>query len=536
VHGGPTNPLRSGYVPSVLEFRLLGPLEVVDDEGPMRLGGPKQRAVLAILLLSANRVVPVERLVDDLYGDALPASALTQIQAQISQLRKLFDAERTVVETRSPGYLIRLEPEQLDLRRFERLTSEAVATDDPALRAERLRSALELWRGPALAEFGDDAFAQTAIARLEDLRLKAVEDRIEAEISLGRHAELVAELKALVREHPLRERFCAQLMVALYRSERQADALEAYRRTRKILVDRLGIKPGSGLRQLERAILAHSPSLDLLEQNAEETILVVASTDAHLDSLLELARALVRYQAREVVLLRPVEDEAALARGAAAVNAARRRLDVPARGAAFATSDAAGDIVRVATSYDVQLVLLDAPAPGSGALPEMLVAILEGSPADVAIATASVDLESGDGVVVPFGGSEHDWAALELAAWIAASQQSPLRLVGLRARPAAHQRDASRLLADAALAVQRLVDIECVPVLAEPDELVAVVADATLVALGISPRWRREGVGATRRAVIEAARAPVVLTHRGPRPGGLAPRASRTRFTWSLQS
>ena len=514
----------------MLDFRVLGPLEVVGDQEVVPLGGPKQRAVLAILLLGANRVVPIERLVDDLYGDASPASALTQIHAHISQLRKLLDPAREIVETRSPGYVLRLDPEQLDLRRFERLAAEAAATSEPAIQAERLRAALALWRGPALAEFADEPFARPAIARLEELRLKAFEDRVEADLALGLHGDLTGELEELVAGHPLRERFRAQLMIALYRSGRQAEALAVYRATRQTLVEEIGIEPGPLLQQLERAVLQQSSTLELPEAAPVRTVLVAASTDASVDWSLAVALPLVRAEQGELMLLRPVESEAALASAAAAVNETRRGLDLGARGAAFTTSDAGRDIVRIAMSYDVELVLLDA---AGDVVAGVAADVLVGSPTDVMIVTAPVDFTSGDGVFVPFGGTDHDWAALELGARLAASCQLPLRLVGQRSLPA-RIGDASRLLADAAIAVQRLVDVDCTPLLADSEELVDAVAGATVVAVGLSPRWQRDGLGATRRVLLEAA-VPVVLAHRGPRPGGLAPRAAQTQFTWSLQ-
>ena len=486
---------------------------------------------------------------DELYGDAIPASALTQIQAHISHLRKLLDpdlsagAAGSLIETRPPGYLIRLRPEQLDLRRFERLTAEATdasARHDLAAASARLRDALDLWRGPALAEFARDAFAQAAIARLEDLRFGALADRIDAELALGRHAELVGELQALASEAPLRERFRGQLMLALYRSGRQAEALDAYRATRELLVEQLGIEPAPALQELERAILTHSPSLELASAASPPadpcpSVLVVASNDARLDALLTIAEL----PSRELILVRPVGDESALATATAAVNARRRALPVPARAASFISTEPARDIVRLASSYDVELVLLDAQIqPDDAHVPDALAEILDRSPADVAVLTGEgVDLRSGDGLFVPFGGGEHDWAALELAAWLASSAGVPVRLVGTRARPERRQRDASRLLADASLVVQRLVHVDTEPLLAEPteDALVGAVAGAALVVVGISPRWRSDGIGAMRRALVRA-KLPVLLTHRGPRPGGLAPRDSRTRFTWSLQS
>jgi hypothetical protein len=234
-----------------------------------------------------------------------------------------------------------------------------------------------------------------------------------------------------------------------------------------------------------------------------------------------------------------VGDESALATATAAVNARRRALPVPARAASFISTEPARDIVRLASSYDVELVLLDAQLqPDDAHVPDVLTEILERSPADVAVLTGeAVDLRSGDGLFVPFGGGEHDWAALELAAWLASSAGVPVRLVGTRAHAERRQRDASRLLADASLVVQRLVHVDTEPLLAEPTDgaLVDTVAGAALVVVGISPRWRSDGIGAMRRALVRA-KLPVLLTHRGPRPGGLAPRDSRTRFTWSLQS
>jgi DNA-binding SARP family transcriptional activator len=501
--------------------------------------------VLAILLLHANHVVPIDRLAEDLYGDAPPASALTQIQAQISQLRKLIGAANPPIETRVPGYLIRLAPEQLDLRRLERWTAEAAEArsgGDLTAAARRYREALALWRGPALAEFAGEAFAQPAIARLEDLRLGTLEEGIEAELALGRQSDLVSELEELVSEHPLRERLHGHLMLALYRSQRQAEALEVYRRLRRRLVDDLGIEPSPALQKLERAILTQDPSLELTGSakdvsTPERSILVVGSTDDRLKALSAVAEPLAALTGQALILGRPINDEAELAAAAAATNATRRELGVPARAAVFTTSDRGADIVRVAESYDVALVLLDAPDGWSEErLPDDLVEVLERSPADVAIlAGPGTELRSAAGLFVPFGGSPHDWAALELAAWLAAAANLPIRLLGTRARP--HRRDASRLLADASIAAQRLVDVDTEPLLVEPTEeaLADAVACASAVVAGISPRWRRDGVGASRRALLRAD-APVLLVHHGLRPGGLVPSESRSRFTWSLQA
>ena len=191
--------------------------------------------------------------------------------------------------------------------------------------------------------------------------------------------------------------------------------------------------------------------------------------------------------------------------------------------------------MRFARSSDADLVLLSL-SHADGVLRDEVAAIVDGSVADVALVDGRIDFGTGEGVFVPFAGGEHDWAALELGAWLASGMDAPLRLVGTTAVPGRERRDASRLLADASLSVQRVVGVKSEPRLAAPteDALVAAVASATVVVVGISPRWRREGIGVIRRALVERARPRTILVHRGPRPGGLAPRASRTRFTWSI--
>ena len=520
----------------MLDFRILGPLEVASDEGAIRLGGPKQRATLAILLLDANRVVSVERLADDLYAGDAPITAVTQIQRQISDLRKVLPA--SVIETRAPGYVIRLSSEQLDLSRFEHWTNEAMqlfGRGDAARATDLLRDALALWRGPPLADLSYESFAQRAIERLEEIRLAALEERIEADLTLGRHRELVGELEQLSEEHPTHERFRAQLMLALYRSGRQPEALDVFRRTRETLIQEFGIEPRPGLRELERAILRQDPSLNVGGVAATEgAVLVLPSTEERLDQLLAIAEPLVRTQTREVIIARLLTDESTLSDATTSLNARRASLPANARTAVFTTSDPSRDALRFASRYDVELVLLDLPDVTDD-LPSYFAKILAGSPADVAMLSGTVDSER-DGVFVPFGGSDHDWAALELAARLALAMNVPLRLVGTTADPRRERRDASRLLADASLSVQRVLGAETEPLLAEPTEaaLVAAVEGATVVVTGISPRWRREGIGAMRRSLLKEAAPPVVLVHRGPRPGGLAPRGGRTRFTWSL--
>jgi predicted ATPase/DNA-binding SARP family transcriptional activator len=247
-----------------MEYRVLGPLEVRDGERSLPLAGAKQRALLALLLVNAGRVVSRDRLIDELWGEQPPETAVTSLQGYVSRLRKLLPAETLL--TRPPGYLLEIEPDDLDLRRFELLLAEgreALAQHDAEPAAQLLHEALALWRGPALAEFAFEPFAQAEIGRLEDLRLAAVEERIEADLALGRHAELIGELEALIAENPHRERLRGQLMLALYRSSRQAEALDAYKDARHALVDELGIEPGEKLQELEKLILTHDDSLEV---------------------------------------------------------------------------------------------------------------------------------------------------------------------------------------------------------------------------------------------------------------------------------
>jgi len=237
----------------VLEYRLLGPLEVVGEEGPLALGGQRQRALLAVLLLEAGRVVSTDRLIELVYGKEPPKTATTSLHNSISALRRTLGTG--TVETRAPGYVLRVESEQTDAGRFERLIS-AARSAGLAERATMLRDALALWRGPALAEFAYEDFAMPEARRLEDLRLVALEQRIEADIALGKAGDVVGELERLVSEHPLRERFWGLLMQALYDSGRQAEALDAYSRARATL-DELGLQPSDVLQQLHLRVLRH---------------------------------------------------------------------------------------------------------------------------------------------------------------------------------------------------------------------------------------------------------------------------------------
>jgi DNA-binding SARP family transcriptional activator len=246
-----------------MNARLLGPLEVEHGQAPIALGARGQRALLARLLLDANRTVAVSRLVEDLWGEDVPSAAVKIVHIHVSRLRKVLPGG--ALTTRSPGYAVEIDPEALDLVRFDRLREQgraALARRSSAVAADLLREALALWRGPALAEF-DEPFAAIESRRLEELRLTCMEDRIDADLSLGGHAPLVGELDALVAHHPLREGLRGQLMLALYRSGRQAEALARYRQFRQLLSTELGIAPSPALRDLERRILQQDPTLNI---------------------------------------------------------------------------------------------------------------------------------------------------------------------------------------------------------------------------------------------------------------------------------
>jgi predicted ATPase/DNA-binding SARP family transcriptional activator len=281
-----------------IEFRLLGPLEVEQNGSTVVVGGRRQRALLAILLLHANTVVPRERLIDALWGEHPPERAANSLQVAVHALRKALGADR--IATRGAGYLIRVDGRELDLQRFADLAGRA-REEEPAAAAETLREALALWRGTPLTDLGETPFAAAERGRLDALHLAALEDRIAAELAVGRHAELIPELEALVARHPYRERLRREHMLALYRSARQAEALEAYKQARRTLVEELGIEPGTELQELERAILRQDPELALPSARAKSN--VPAPLTPLVGRRLELAALTSLVRSREARLL-----------------------------------------------------------------------------------------------------------------------------------------------------------------------------------------------------------------------------------------
>jgi class 3 adenylate cyclase/DNA-binding SARP family transcriptional activator len=541
-----------------LDIRILGPLEVHAGGHRLTYGGERRGALLALLLLNANRVVSTEQLIDELWGGEPPGSGAKAVQVRVSQLRKSFvDAGiGELVVTRPPGYVIELATDQLDLHRFERLVAESdlVRADDPARAGELLREAIGLWRGPPLGEFASAPFARAAGARLEELRLAAVERRIEADLGLGRHGDLVGELESLIRDHPFRERLRAQLMLALYRAGRQADALEAYRATRRELSDELGIEPGQALQDLERAILQHDPELAPPAARAaapavvwetpppERSILVAPGELERLRSLVAVAEPLTRRPRRELILFALVAEGDELATATSELESVRAALGergVAARVAAFTSGDRGRDLVRLASEQDVDLLVVDAPDEllAAGAPPDDLAHAWREAPCDVAVVVARGDplLARNGPVVVPFGGGEHDWAAVEIGAWLAAANGLPLRLLGSSAEPERGKRDASRSLAVVSLVVQRAAGISAKPVLVAPGgELLKAASDGGLLVVGLSERWSEEGLGSARLELARDAGIPTLLVRKGLRPGGLTPPERMTRYTWSF--
>jgi DNA-binding SARP family transcriptional activator len=520
-----------------VEYRVLGPLEASVDGRPARLGPPKQRATLALLLCQPNTVVPAARLMDGLWGDDPPSSSGNQVQGYVSGLRKALG--KHAIETRGAGYVLHVGGGALDLQVFEDLAREgsgALERGDAREASAALGRALALWRGPALADLTDEPQLDPVRGRLEELRVLALERRLEADLAVGRHDDVVGDLEQLIDAHPLRERPRGLLMTALYRSGRQADALETFRAARSTLVEELGIEPSAWLVELHGAILRQDPELARGTDARPETlrsVMAAALVPTSLAQLGEIAAPLTREPRRELLLLTTVASPSELTDAGRLVNEVRAGLvadDVEARAAVFTSVAPGADMARLAREHDVDLLLVEAP---DGLLEDARVlALLDQAPCDVGIVVGGGHAPGS--VVVPFAGAEHDWAAVELGAWLARGRGVALRLAG--AAVGADGRDASRLLANASIAVQRALGVPAEPVLVapEPDALVAVAQEAGVVVVGLTDRWRRDGLGRARTAIATQASAPTVLVRRGIRPGGLAPRESETRFTWTI--
>jgi predicted ATPase/DNA-binding SARP family transcriptional activator len=349
-----------------MRFALLGPLRVEGEAGPIEIGAPKQRALLAMLLLShRDAAVPAERLVDVLWGENPPQTAAKALQVHVSQLRRTLGPGNPIV-TRGAGYAVEIEPGRLDLERFEALLAAARAQDDLAATAEGLREALALFRGAPLSDVPLLGPAAMEAERLADLRLAALEELMDAELARGRHAAVIGELEALAAEHPYRERLHGQLMLALYRAGRQADALDAYRRARHALVEDLGLDPRRELQRLEAAILAQDPALDLEPaQSAPAAPQAFAPLPAAATPLLgrddDLATAAALLDDPEVRLL-TLTGPGGIGKTRLALELGRRAAPAFADGAAFAGLAAVADPARVPIEIAEALGLSDSAA------------------------------------------------------------------------------------------------------------------------------------------------------------------------------
>ncbi len=541
-----------------MEFGVLGPLEVRRGDEIVRLRGAKQRALLASLLLDANRVVPAERLIDNLWGERPPESGDHALRVRVSELRKTLETEGApgTITTRAPGYVMNVRRNQLDLFRFEdglQRGATALADEDFAAASHELREALDLWRGPALADVVGEDFGRSEAMRLEELRLHALELCIEAELALGKHEELVSELQYLVEDHPLNERLRAQLMRALYATGRQSEALDAYRSGRKQLVTELGIEPSPTLQALGRDILRHDPALEATGPSAapaprvdkppSRSLLVLPSSEEAVDNLLALSEPMARTPPHELILMRLVGQDDELTSIAASLHDRREQLvadGLSARAAAFATVNPGADAVQVAHEQTVDLILadLELSPDGGGKLASDSVTLLERAPCDVALLqdrSENIKLTQRP-VVVPFGAADHDWAAGQLATWIVKAHDSRLQLAGVGKGSAGQGRDASRLLARASLLLQKTLGITAEPLVVDEgaEALVEAVAEAGLVVAGLASLEERRELGSVRLSLVESAAPPVLLVREGLRPSALAPTESLTRYTWSM--
>lgn len=535
----------------MVEYRLLGPLEVLADGAPVHVGGPKLRGLLALLLAYAPETISAPRLIDELWPEQPPTTASNTLQGFISDLRKVLG--RDAIQTRGSGYALVLSEGDLDLRRFEELAvsgSQLFVDHQPRAAARVLRDALALWRGPALADLADEPAVQALAARLDERRLTVLAGRLDADLACGLHDQIVAELRGLVEQHPVREGLRGQLMLALYRCGRQSEALQTYRAGRRVLVDTLGIEPSRPLQELERAILRQDPELDapgstpVSKITTEQTALLVLVVELEeLEPLLALAEPLARGGGDRLVLTRLLQPGAPLASETERLGEHRARLisaGIETRVAAHTSTEPGTDAALLAAEQDVRLALVDVPISAlTGSQDDaQLRAFLDAMPCDLALMVAGrpCALGSGDVIAVPFGGGSNEWPAIELAAQLARGAGARLCLVGRDEDGGSGNRDASRLLARASLVIQETVGILAEPRLAEPgaDGVLASVTDVNLLVVGLSDRWRIEGVGAARSALIGGSSRPIVLVRAAPGDPGGRRRPTFTRHAWSL--
>ena len=505
------------------EFRLLGPLEVVEDGRPVSIEGDKPHVLLALLLLEAGQVLSSGRLIDAVWPEGPPGSAGRVLHVYVGQLRKALGAAQ--IETVGAGYVLRLRGTRLDLLEFERLAEEGRAlldNDRPREATEQLAAALRLWRGDPLADLPANYLVGER-ARLGELRLGAIELRNAAMLAAGRHAEVVPDLAALAQRHPLRESLQAQLMLALYRCGRQAEALTVYRQVQSILHRELGLEPTAELRRLEQAILRQEPRLIADGAPVPARTLVIAGRRSELAPLLALGRLAAARSRSDVILIRLLESSADV--GAATRDLEPLRSDA-VRVTALRSTSATHDLRRVVADQEASLLLLEVSDEDLRGPPQMT-----DSPCDVAFVYWQARFDSALPIAVPFGGSDNDWAAVELAALIAGAANSALRLL---AAASPGDGDVDRFLASAALIIQRFLPAAVEPVVMERGDAgtSAALAGCGLVITGLGD-WAAEGIGDARLRLTRRA-VPAIFVRRGLRPGLIAPAHTLTRFRWTV--
>jgi DNA-binding SARP family transcriptional activator len=544
--------------PSQLSVRLLGPVEVLDGYRTLKVGAAKQRAILAMLALNVASTVSVHELIDGVWGDRAPARPRKATQVLVSELRRAISDKTpehaTLIETREPGYVLGIPRGNVDLFRFDehrQRARELLARSQPEPALAALDEALGSWRGAALADVRDEGALAIEAMRLDDVRLACLEEQIELSLALGRHAEMSPRLEQLAGQHPLREGLQRLRMLALYRCNRQADALTAYRDTTRLLRNELGISPSTPLTTLQRSILNHDPAIDLQPQAAPAveaetdraerggSILVVTQRPADLDSVAALGAELaVGTPHRELIIAGVVEPSrgassdalSALAERLAGHRSQLKHRDVKV--AALLSSRPARDISKLAFHQDADLILLDGSEPllqgGYGMSDELTWSV----PAAVALLVGAERGPRPGPIVVPFGGGHNDWAALELAASLAAARNAAITVAG---SAIGDQGDASRLVAVAGLVIQRQTGIMPRPVLVEPgaEGILSIAKGAGMLVLGLSRRFRSEGLGALRDTLARQAESPVVFVQAGPRQAELAAERPITHLGWS---
>jgi DNA-binding SARP family transcriptional activator len=518
----------------MLRFRVLGPFEVEADHGLVDLGSARRRALLGVLTLNAGRVVGTERLVDTLWGESPPRTAVHVLHVYISDLRRVLPDG--VLRTVSPGYLLRVPGQAVDLNEFEELVARGRADftrGATAAAVVSLEQALGMWRGPVLQDLESEGFVQVEARRLEELRTEVRELRAEAKLAVGAAQDVVADLQALIRDHPFREHSHALLMRALAAAGRQSDALALFGDIRARLADELGIEPSEGLRSAQTAVLRQETT-PTAERRSPGLVLAVTTELSRLPALARTAASTARAAGRELLLTTILDatttTPADLTKAAAATRIAQSEVTVPGRSAAFRSRRQSHDLASLAAEYDADLTVLDSPdlIGSRGQLAGWARAVMEQLTTDVAL-VAGGPPTPGLPIAVPFGGSDHDWAAAELAALLSKATDAPLLVVGA----ITPHDDASRLIARLALAVQQVLGITAEPILVEATipGLLGALRDTNPV-IGVSERWRSEGIGPFRREILQGTTSALIL-RRGLRPGLLSSSTSATRFAWS---